>query len=188
MLARERPMYSTTSSSTFFGTLPPVNKVSILTVGTSKRKAASQDELDEAKRKRPRAPKPPKVGVRPILEFLISVNGVDQFLKARVLPDSGSNTFIMADRFSLTSNVPKVKRDVPFPVSDFAGNKVEEVGEAFTLPLLLKHVNHYSKESCEIGPLEDDIDMVLPWWWLTVHKPSGWFEGSTSFVHETCLQ
>jgi hypothetical protein len=131
MSDRERPMYSTTSSSVFFGTLPPVNRVSILTVGTTKRKAENLgDESEEAKRKRPRAPQPPIVGERPILEFLVyRIDGSDKTYRACVLPDSGSNTFIMSHRFSLATEVPKVKRDNPVPVTDFAGNIVPGIGE-----------------------------------------------------------
>jgi transposase InsO family protein len=165
------------------------SRVSILTVGTTKRKAENLgDESEEARRKRPHAAQPPIVGNRPILEFLISVNGVDNFLKARVLPDSGSNTFIMSDRFSLRSAVPKVQRDAPVPVSDFAGNIVKGIGEAFTVPILLQHGDHCTKESFEIGPLDDEIDLVLPWWWITKHKPSGWLEGKqVKFDHPSCL-
>jgi hypothetical protein len=72
-------MYSTSSSYVSFGTLPPVNKVSILTVGTTKRKAENLgDETEEAKRKRPHAPQPPIVRKRSILEFLVyPIDGSD---------------------------------------------------------------------------------------------------------------
>jgi len=167
----------------------PHNRVSILTVGTSKRKAESLgDEEPEAKRSRPDTPQPPKVGRRPILEFEVSVNGVNNFLKARVLPDTGSNTFIMSDRFA--SNVPKVQRDVPIPVSDFAGNIVPGIGQAFTVPVLLKYQEHYTKESFEIGPLDDELDLVLPYWWTVKHKPSGFLDGpeKVKFDNPRCLQ
>jgi hypothetical protein len=82
----------------------------------------------------------------------------------------------------------KISKVVQVTLTRTTLQRVEGIGEAFTLPLLFKHGNHYTKESCKIGPLEGDIDMVLPWWWLTVHKPTGWFEGSTSFIHEDYSQ
>jgi hypothetical protein len=159
-------------------------------VGTSKRKAENLgDESEEAKRKRPRAPQPPIVGERPILEFLVyPIDGSDKAFRARVLPDSGSNTFIMSHRFSLATEVPKVQRGNPVPVTDFAGNIVPGIGEAFTVPILIQHRKHFCKESFEIGPLDDEIDLVLPWWWIQKHKPSGWLEGKTvKFDHPECV-
>jgi hypothetical protein len=183
-------MYSTSSSSVFFGTLPPVNKVSILTVGTTKRKAENLgDETEEVKRKHPRAPQPPIVAERPILEFLVyPIDGSYKAFKARVLSDSGSNTFIMSHRFSLATEVPKVKRDNPVPFTDFAGNIVPGIGKVFTVSILIQHQKHFCKESFKIGPLDDKIDLVLPWWWIPKHKPSGWLEGKTvKFDHPECV-
>jgi hypothetical protein len=149
-------------------------------VGSTKCKEENLgDKSEEARRKHPRAAQPPIVGNRPILDFLISVNGVD---------NSGSNTFIMSNRFSLKSAVPKVQRDAPVPVSEFAGNIVQGIGEAFTVPILLQHGDHCTKESFEIGHLDDEIDLVLPWWWITKHQPGRWLEGKqVKFDHPSCL-
>jgi len=117
------------------------------TVGGTKRKArTSGSPAPDAKRRNRSDAPPPINGGRPIITFEISVNGVNHFVPIRVLTDSGATVFILSEEAVSRWGVPKVKRDVPIPVSDFAGNKVEGVGEAFTLPLLLKHGNHYSKE------------------------------------------
>jgi hypothetical protein len=35
--------------------------------------------------------------------------------------------------------------------------------------------------------LDDEINLVLPWWWIQKHKPSGWLEGTTvKFDHPNC--
>jgi hypothetical protein len=36
--------------------------------------------------------------------------------------------------------------------------------------------------------LDDEIDLVLPWWWIQKHQPSGWLEGETvKFDHPRCI-
>jgi hypothetical protein len=73
-------------------------------------------------------------------------------------------------------------------VHDFAGRIVPGVGAAFTFPWTINHGNHWSRESFEIGPLEDGIDLILPFWWLCKHKPAGFFEGQLRFDDAYCEQ
>ena len=176
------------SPENVYNDFPKISMLSTTASGTKRKAEGSGFPIPDAKR-RPRSDfPPPRSGGRPVISFELSINGVDGFFGIRVLTDSGSTVPIMSRKSVSRFAVPKVKRDAPIPVSDFAGNNVPGVGEAFTLPLLLKHGNHYSKESFEIGPLDDDIDMILPWWWIVKHKPTGWLEGSTSFQHPNCLQ
>jgi len=41
----------------------------------------------------------------------------------------------------------------------------------YTEPLLLQHRKHYSQEVFEVTPLEPEVDIFLPFWWIAKHPP-----------------
>ena len=49
---------------------------------------------------------------------------------------------------------------------------MEGAGDFFTSPLLIQHRSHYSRVSFELAPMADDLEIILPRWWLTEHNPS----------------
>jgi len=115
--------------------------------GTKPKARTSGCPVSDAKRRNHSDAPPPINGGRPITTFEISVNGVNQFVPIKVLSDSEATVFNLSGEAVSRLRDPKVERDVPITVSDFAGNKIDGVGKAFMLPLILKHANHYSKES-----------------------------------------
>jgi hypothetical protein len=131
-------------------------------------------------------PPPPISGGRPLFTFDVHVGS--KVFKAATMPDSGATVCMANVNFINHYSVPKVKRDRPIRVHDFAGRIVPGVGAAFTFPLTINHGNHWSRESFEIGPLEDGIDLILPFWWLCKHKPAGFFEGQLRFDDAYCEQ
>ncbi|KAF8534497.1 hypothetical protein BDD12DRAFT_643133, partial [Trichophaea hybrida] len=39
-------------------------------------------------------------------------------------------------------------------------------GGQYTFPVTLWYESHYTKETFEIGPMEDSSDIMLPYWWM----------------------
>jgi len=56
---------------------------------------------------------------------------------------------------------------------NFAGELFKGAGEAYSVPLLLRHKQHYTKEVFEIAPLEPGVDLFLPFWWIVKHALQG---------------
>src|SRR5436853_5137737 len=54
-------------------------------------------------------------------------------------------------------------------MSTFDGNESNNAGRAYTLAYTLRKGGHYTKENFEISPLQDDHDILLPWWWILRH-------------------
>lgn len=73
--------------------------------------------------------------------------------------------------------IPSVQRPVPKIILDVANNPVPGAGEFFTIPLILRHRDHVSSETFEVAPLDDECDIILPFWWMAKHQPSGLWTG-----------
>ena len=129
----------------------------------------------------------PFSGPRPIFKCILHKVGRDKIdVPIRVLFDSGSSIAMISRSVILEFNIPKVQRDVPRAVLDYAGSAVAGVGEAYSFPLLLKIKNHFSKETFEIADLDNDYDAILPWWWIVKHRPGNWYAGDVSFESSKC--
>ena len=60
-------------------------------------------------------------------------------------------------------------RTEPKIVENFNGERVEEAGWQYTFPVTLRYESYYTKETFEIGPMEDSSDIMLPYWWIVKH-------------------
>jgi len=58
-------------------------------------------------------------------------------------------------------------------IENFVGEKVERDGQYYTKPLLLQHRRYFSWEKFEITPMDPEIDIFLPFKWVTQHPPKG---------------
>ena len=57
----------------------------------------------------------------------------------------------------------------PKIVENFNGERVEGAGWQHTFPVTMQYKSHYSKETIEIGQMEDLSDIMLPYWWIVKH-------------------
>lgn len=59
--------------------------------------------------------------------------------------------------------VPKVERDVPAAIENFAGENVAGVGDPFTDAIKMIIGNkHESFVACKIGPIKAGLDLIVP--------------------------
>jgi hypothetical protein len=54
-------------------------------------------------------------------------------------------------------------------VDNLNQESVEDAGWQYTFPITLWYESHYTKESFEIGLMEDLSDIMLPYWWIVKH-------------------
>ena len=123
-------------------------------------------ESDLAKKQK--VPLPPKIGKRPIVPMRLSWLD-NTSIPVRVLLDPGANVPIISDDLVFFKKIPVVIRDKPQPINNFAGESDDTSGNAYTLPLLIICGHHYVQESFEVSPLQDDHEIILPWWWTLKH-------------------
>jgi len=87
----------------------------------------------------------------------------------RVLLDTGCDTPMMSKQWADSHCVPLVTETEPKIVESFNGERVEGAGWQYTFPVTLRYESHYTKETFEIGPMEDSSDIMLPYWWIVKH-------------------
>jgi len=59
----------------------------------------------------------------------------------------------------------------------------------YTELLLHQQRKHYSREVFEVAPLEPEVDLFLPFWWIAKHPPQGaWDSEELRFRSRKCLE
>jgi len=59
----------------------------------------------------------------------------------------------------------------------------------YTELLLLQHRKHYSQEVFEVAPLEPEVDLFLPFWWIAKHPHQGaWDSEELRSSSRNCLE
>jgi len=69
-----------------------------------------------------------------------------------------------------------LKHDLAIHIENYTGQHVEKVGIYYTKSLLLQHRRHFSKETFKVTLMEPEVDIFLPYWWISRHPPQGIWE------------
>ena len=67
-------------------------------------------------------------------------------------------------------------------IARYNGAKGKDAGSAFTFACTLSLADHYTKESFEVSPLQDDHDILIPWWWTLQHPIQYLYSGAQSDI------
>ena len=78
--------------------------------------------------------------------------------------------------------VPGVLRRQACGFSAFDGSESDSAGRAYTLPCALRIGDHYTKETFEISPLQDDHDILPLWRWILRHPTKHVTTGAQSGI------
>ena len=123
---------------------------------------------EEQLAKKQKLPAPPKIGDRPIMTMKLSWDDSPE-ISVRVMLDCGANVPVISQSLVAENKIPGVLRRQACGFSTFDGAESQGAGRAYTLACTLRLGDHYSKETFEISPLQDDHDILLPWWWIIRH-------------------
>ena len=140
--------------------------------------------------KHPKTSNEPYYGNRPIVPMILEwEEDGSHCLTVNVLLDTGCTTPLLSQARADLFRIPRVHREEKVGLCNFAGELVKGVGEAYLVPLLLRHKQHYTKEVFEIAPLEPGVDLFLPFWWVVKHAPQGaWDSTALRFNSDSCRQ
>jgi len=107
----------------------------------------------------------------------------------RVLLDTGCSVPLISTRITEQLNIPRIRRREAAPLLNCSGEEVKGAGMEYTELLLLQHRKHYSQEVFEVVPLELEVDLFLPFWWIAKHPPQGaWDSEELHFSSSNCLE
>jgi len=152
--------------------------------GTGQKRSAEKPK-EEAKRKKPRC-RP-----RPVITMLLHVGQKKH--RVQVLLDTGCSVPLVNQETARTLQIPMLKHSTAICIENYTGQNVEEARIFYTKPLLLKHRQHFSKEAFEVTPMEPEVDIFLPFWWISKHPPQGIWESeevrfNSPGCQETCTR
>jgi len=113
--------------------------------------------------------------------------------RVQVLLDTGCSVPLVNKITARALQLPMLKHDLAIHIENYTGQNVEEAGIFYTKPLLLQHRRHFSKEAFEVTPMESEVDIFLPFWWISKHPPQGAWElkeirFNSPGCQETCTQ
>ena len=109
--------------------------------------------------------------------------------RVRVLLDTGCSVPLVSQRFAHKENLPRRRRSEPTPLRNCSGEEVRGSGEEVTESLTLQHRRSFSREIFEITPLEPEVDLFLPYWWVARHPPQGaWDSPEMRFSSAQCIK
>jgi len=154
-------------------------------MGTSQDRQRRRLNPDKASPKK--STNKPQCGKRPITTMIISW-GPTQYT-VRVLLDTGCLVPLISARITEQLDIPRIRRRKAAPLLNCSGEEVKGAGMEYTEPLLLQHRKHYSQEMFEVAPLEPEVDIFLPFWWIAKHPPQGaWDSEELRFSSCNCLE
>ena len=128
-------------------------------------------------------PFPPKIGARPIINMKLTGSwGDNSEIGVRVMLDPGANVPVISQFLVREHKVPVMLRKRAEIIADYDGAESEGAGSAYILDCTLHLAEHYGKESFEVSPLQDDHDILMPWWWTLQHSIRYLYSGAHSDI------
>ena len=129
---------------------------------------------DEPRTKKPKKNPLPKNGDRPVIKMTLDWE-LGKKGNVRALLDTGSTVPLLSLSRAREWGVPMLARNEPVAIRGFDNTIVTEAGIYFTVPITINQGNHYTAEVFECTPLDANVDIILPWWWMAKHKPNELF-------------
>jgi len=151
----------------------------------SEKRTLTTNEKDQRKKARPTVP---FCGARPIVEMMLDCGNKDN-CQVRVLLDTGCSTTLISNQLVEKLSLPCVEHKQEIAIRNFTGELVPEAGQRYTSPVMLQHRQHYTREVFEVAPLEAEVDIFLPFWWIARHPPQGaWDTAELRFNTPSCVE
>ena len=112
-------------------------------------------------RQKQKLPIPLKIGARPIINLKLSW-GDNPEINVRVMLDPGANVPVLSQSLVGEHKVPVIIQERAEIIAGYDGAMGKGAGSAYTFACTLSLADHYTKESFEISPLQDDHDILMP--------------------------
>ena len=121
------------------------------------------------KKKKQKLPPPPVVGRCPFHVMKLSWDCSPEIV-VRTMLDCGANVPVVSQALVEVFKIPGVLRSHACGIATFDGQlSNSNAGRAYTQLCTLRVRAHHTRETFEIAPLQDDHDILLPWWWIITH-------------------
>jgi len=136
--------------------------------GTSRKRKNEESSAETSKKPKPEEP---TSGTRPIIHMIIH-HGQEQH-PVTMLLDNGCSVLLISEQIARRLQLWLLKHREQHLIENFMGQVMEGAGEFYTDRLVLQHRRHFSREVMEVAPMDKEIDIFLPYWWIAKHPPQG---------------
>jgi len=151
---------------------------STISAATKKRK---NKELSEG------TPRKNHRGTRPIITMLLHQGEAKHAI--RVLLDTGCSIALINEKTVERLGLQKKEHRQPRVIESFTGARVPQAGRYYVEACRIQHRKHYSWEKLEISAMDPEINIFLPFDWITDHPPQGvWTNKEIRFDSPRCLE
>jgi len=107
----------------------------------------------------------------------------------RVLLDTGCSIALVNEKTVRQLKLGKREYRHQRTIESYTGEKVPGAGRYYTEVMKLQHRKHYSWEKFEVSVMDPNIDIFLPFGWITDHPPQGaWTNEEVRFNSPRCLE
>ena len=107
----------------------------------------------------------------------------------RVLLDTGCSIALVNEKTVRQLKLGKREHQHQRTIESYTGEKVPGAGRYYTEVMKLQHRKHYSWEKFEVSVMDPNIDIFLPFSWITDHPPQGtWTNEEVRFNSPRCLE
>ena len=142
-------------------------------------------ELEKKTRKQ-NLPPPPVEGRRPFLDMKLSWDGSLEIVD-RTMLDCGAKIPVVSQALVEVFKIPGVLRSHACGIATFDGQLGKSnAGRVYTQSCTLRVGALHLMETFEIAPLQDDHDILLPWWWIITHPTQYVLTGKESDLKFDC--
>jgi hypothetical protein len=118
-----------------------------------------------------------------VLIRTVTIQTLDGPKQIQALFDTGANVFILSQEIAPIHNIFVMEREKPISLLGFSGQEETSFGKYFTPLIDLRIGDHISQISCEIGPLDIGVDLIITGeWFMVEHRMS--FEGNEIQVQQ----
>jgi hypothetical protein len=108
---------------------------------------------------------------------MITIMTLDGPKNITALFDTRANVFILSQEQAQIHIIFILEREKPIMLLGFSGQEETFFGKYFVPLLNIRIGEHVSQVSCEIGPLEIGVDLIIPGRWFMVEYLMS-FEGN----------
>ena len=105
----------------------------------------------------------------------------------KVLLDTGCSIALINQGTTKKLQIPLHRHQRENIIENFVGQRVQGAGTHRTNPVQLQHRHHFSSEVFEVSPMDDEVDIFLPYDWIVRHPPQGqWDSAAMRFTSPSC--
>jgi len=160
----------------------PQPKAFATSCGVSQKRKSEEPRIETP----PKRKKTPHSGTRPVINMILHHN--DRRHQIKALLDTGCSIALINQQTVNQWELGTKKHARERHIENYTGERVSGAGQFYTAPLLLQHRKHYSEESFEVSPMEQGIDIFLPYSWIANLPPQGaWKTEEIRFNSTQCM-